>query len=122
MQDRHEEGCGYRLESHEVLWGHLLGRLKRGRDNRSFTTIDVNRVGSQLEAGRSPATKTFAMAQGLVATFNAVAGCVHPVPGNCMFCIPLRLFLDGYALIGNFSAGPEDSGEEWAAKKEICSL
>ena len=57
---------GYELDSFEILWPHLLGRLKKEIDQKAFSVIALTRCGSEAEGGRNPTTKQWSTAPGVI--------------------------------------------------------
>ena len=86
-----------------MLWDHLLGRLKREKDNDAHTLIDIKRAGSALECGKSPAAKSFSIGGGLTASYSASMGFVRPIITNYMMIELLNLLLLGYVIVGRTS-------------------
>ena len=100
---RYKGSYGYTLQECELLWNHLLGRLVREKAMGKHTTISLDRVGSELEGGKSQATKTLQIGE-LTATYNVTAGCTRSVRSNYVAMRLLAILLDGYALVGNVRA------------------
>ena len=50
---RYRCAYGYTLSACELLWPHLLGRSRREVDAKAFSCIELTRVGSEIEAGKS---------------------------------------------------------------------
>ena len=82
LLDQFEQEYRWRPDESELLWDHLLGRLKREKDNDAHTLIDIKRAGSALECGKSPAAKSFSIGGGLTASYTATMGFVRPIPTN----------------------------------------
>ena len=68
LLDQFEQDYHWRPDESELLWDHLLGRLKREKDNDAHALIDIKRAGSALECGKSPAAKSFSIGGGLIAS------------------------------------------------------
>ena len=115
LNTKHKASYGYELSPFEMLWGHLLGRLKREVDNKKYTTIALNRVGSEVEGGRCPATRKWAQAPGVTVTVNATAGATRNVENNFRIIDLLEKLLDGYNLVGNFQDA--NTSERWCDKE-----
>ena len=93
----------YSLSEHELLWGHLLGRLRREIDRGNHTLIHVKRVGSQRESGRSEAAKKLRLGDAAVVTLAARQSFTREIPHTFVYLILLTILLEGgYAVVGNF--------------------
>ena len=57
LKIQYAKDYGYTLQRHEVLWSHLLGRIRTEIDMNLHYTLPLNRFGSDLEAGRSPGAR-----------------------------------------------------------------
>ena len=64
----------FSLKETEVLWAHLLGRLKREFDRKTHSLIHLTRVGSEREAGRSVAAKSVRLGERVVGSFGESHG------------------------------------------------
>lgn len=51
------QSYGFGLSEHELIWPHMLGRLRREVDRSSHSLIHMRRVGNQRESGRSEAAR-----------------------------------------------------------------
>ena len=82
LNNRYRRSYGYSLTPFELLWPHLWGRLRREIDQKAWTAIELTRVGSEVEAGRSPATRQWRSGPGMTTVANATAGRVRQVKDN----------------------------------------
>ena len=90
LMDNHEEKWGFRLSQDELMWAHLLGRMKRERDKSGETLLEIDRVGTATEGGVSPGAKTMSHADpALKTTYKSWAGTTREVPDNFLF---MKLF------------------------------
>lgn len=100
---RFEKYYNFSLAEGEILWSHLLNRLRKEIDRNRHQLIHISKVGSEREAGRSQAAKRFKLSDSVTATFNQRAGASRDVPDNYVFIRLLTiLMVGGYALVGCF--------------------
>ena len=81
----HAQSYGYALSAFALMWPHILGRAKKELDATSFSTIPLNRCGSQVEGGRSTATKSWKSAPGVTTAVGGMAGHIRSVENNHVF-------------------------------------
>ena len=62
---KHEQCYGYGLDSFELLWPHLVGRVEKEIEQTCLTTVALTRCGSEAEGGRNPSTRQWPTAPGV---------------------------------------------------------
>ena len=90
LMDNFEGKWGYVLSQDELMWAHLLGRMKRKRDRSGEALIELDRVGTATEGGTSPGAKTMHHADtGITTSYKSWAGTTREIPGNYLM---MKLF------------------------------
>ena len=92
-----------RCRRFSLLWPHLLGRVQKETQAKAWTTIALNRCGSELEGGgQSPGTKQWTIAPGITTTVGGLQNKERAVCNNHHVVGLLQLLMDAYTLCGNF--------------------
>ena len=116
LNTRYKAAYGYKLNPEEIMWPHMLGRIKRERDGDKETMIEIDRVGTEAEGGVSPGTKHLKLGDGSTTTFRSWAGTTRLVPTNFIMMKLWEVLLDGYLFIGSYKM---PDGERWFDKEVL---
>ena len=81
---------------------HLLGRIRSEIADTRSTTHKLERCGSEVECGRTPATMMRQLCPGIAATENKLFSLRRVVANNRLLIKVLQLRMDAYTLVGNF--------------------
>ena len=85
LNTRYKALYGYKLTPDEIMWPHMLGRMKRERDGDKETMLEVDRVGTETEGGVSPGAKHMKHGDGLTTTYQSWAGTTRFIQSNFIF-------------------------------------
>ena len=113
LNRQHRASYGYQLSAFAMMWPHILGRVKKEIDQKAFSTIPLNRCGSQIEGGKSTAVKQWKSAPGVTTTVGGMAGHKRSIENNHVFVELLQLLMNAYTLLGNFKV---PGGAVWCSK------
>ena len=113
LNRRFKRDYGYELDAFELLWPHLLGRLKKEIEQKSFSVIALTRCGSEAEGGRNPTTKQWSTAPGVTTVVGGMAGKQRAIENNHLMLDLLGMLLDAYTLLGNFQT---PAGHKWCTR------
>ena len=111
LQANFERAYDFSLNEHEVLWSHMLGRIRREIEKKTHSLIKVERCGCEREGGRNSAAKRLRWGSSDVTlSFSAEQPCKErDVESNFVYVSLLRILLEGgYAVAGcTFAPGSQ---------------
>ena len=98
-----EQAYAFSLNEHEVLWSHMLGRIRREIEKKTHSLIRLERCGSEREGGRSSAAKRLKWGSSDVTLSFAAdqPSKDRDINSNFVYVSLLRILMEGgYAVAG----------------------